>query len=66
MQYIVGNGGFQRFWVDMPPVLLDMHCFGYFDGDVNEDKVVVCFVNELRMPCGRKKEGVCCQIESRS
>ena len=50
MQYIVGNGGFQTFWVDMPPVLLDMHCFGYFDGNVSEDKVVACFVDEFECP----------------
>ena len=31
----------------MPLVLLDMPCFGYCDGDVNEDKVVACFIDEL-------------------
>ena len=56
VQYIVGNVGFQSFWVDMPPVLLDMHCFGYVDGDVNEDKVVACFVDEFECPGGERKK----------
>ena len=56
MQYIVGNGGFQRIWVDIPPVLLDMHCFGYFDGDVNEDKFLACFVDEFECPGGERKK----------
>ena len=63
MQYIVGNGGFQRFWVDMPPVLLDMHCFGYFDGDVNEDKVVACFVDELECPGGERKKAYVAKLK---
>ena len=39
----------------MPRFLLDMHCFGYFD-DVNENKVVACFVDEFDCPVGERKE----------
>ena len=63
MQYIVGNGGFQRFWVDMLPVILVMHGFGYFDGDVNEDKVVACFVDEFECPGGERKKAYVAKLK---
>ena len=40
----------------MPPVLLDMHCFGCFDGNLNENKVVACFIDEFECPGGERKK----------
>ena len=33
----------------MPPFRSDMHCFGYFDGDVTEDRVFACFADEFEI-----------------